>query len=230
MAANPVVSIVMPCYDAAAHLPASVSSVLAQTFTDWELVAVDDGSRDGTLAWLKAQRDPRLRVLSQPNRGVSAARNAGLAAARGRYVAFLDADDTWARDFLEAMIAAMRARPDAVLAYCGWQNVGRADKASAPFLPPDYEDSDKAENLFAGCRWPIHAALVRREAVTAANGFDPALRNAEDYALWLHVGLSGPIVRVPRVLAFYHFHGEGQASDNPVRAALHHLDAQRAYL
>lgn len=230
MAAEPLVSIVMPCYDAAAHLPASVGSVLAQAFTDWELVAVDDGSRDATLAWLQAQRDPRIRVLSQPNRGVSAARNTGLAAARGRYVAFLDADDTWARDFLEAMVNALQARPDAVLAYCGWQNVGRADKGSAPFVPPDYENPDKAEKLFAGCRWPIHAALVRREAVTAANGFDPRLRNAEDYALWLRVALSGALVRVPRVLAFYHFHGTGQASDDAVRAALHHLDAQRAYL
>ncbi|AAZ96262.1 glycosyltransferase [Thiobacillus denitrificans ATCC 25259] len=230
MAAKPLVSIVMPCYDAAAHLPASVGSVLAQTFADWELVAVDDGSRDATLAWLQAQRDPRIRVLSQPNGGVSAARNAGLAAARGRHVAFLDADDTWAPDFLDAMVNALQARPDAVLAYCGWQNVGRGDKAGAPFVPPDYENPDKAETLFAGCRWPIHAALVRRDAVTAADGFDPRLTNAEDYALWLRVALSGAIVRVPRVLAFYHFHGAGQASDDPVRAALHHLDAQRAYL
>jgi GT2 family glycosyltransferase len=227
---TPVVSIVMPCHNAATHLPASVGSVLAQTFTDWELIAVDDGSDDTTLAWLQAQTDGRIRVLSQSNRGVSVARNAGLAAARGRYVAFLDADDTWVADFLEKMLATLGTQPDAVLAYCGWQNLGLPGGQGEPFVPPDYENADKAKTLFAGCRWPIHAALVRREAVLAANGFDPALKNAEDYALWLRVATAAPIVRVPEVLAFYHFHGNGQASGDRARAALQHWQAQQQHL
>lgn len=227
---TPGVSIIMPCYDAAAHLPASVGSVLAQTFADWELIAVDDGSRDGTLAWLQAQTDGRIRAVTQPNRGVSAARNAGLDLARGRFVAFLDADDTWAADFLEKMLAALQARPGAVLAYCGWQNLGLPGDRGAPFVPPDYENAHKAETLFAGCRWPIHAALVRREAVLEAGGFDPALSNAEDYALWLRIATAAPIVRLPEVLAFYHFHGNGQASADHARAALQHWRAQLKYL
>lgn len=220
----------MPCFNAATHLPESAGSVLAQTFDDWELIAVDDGSSDGTLTWLQAQTDTRIRPLSQPNQGVSAARNAGLAKARGTYVAFLDADDTWAPTFLEEMVVALKSRHDAVLAYCGWQNLGLPGGRGEPFVPPDYESAAKAETLFAGCRWPIHAALVRREAVLAANGFDPALKNAEDYALWLRVATSAPIVRVPGVLAFYHFHGGDQASSNKARAALHHLQAQQHYL
>ena len=96
----PAVSIVMPCYNARAHLPRSVGSVLAQSFSDWELITVDDGSVDDTLAWLQAQHDPRIRVFSQTNRGVSAARNAGLERAHGDCVAFLDADDTWEPVFL----------------------------------------------------------------------------------------------------------------------------------
>lgn len=224
------VSIIMPCHNAAAHLPASVGSVLAQTFADWELIAVDDGSSDGTLAWLRAQGDPRLRIHTQANQGVSAARNAGLALAQGSHVAFLDADDTWSPDFLTQMTAALAARPDAVLAYCGWQNVGAPGARGEPFIPPDYETPTKDETLFTGCRWPIHAALVRRPAVTAAGGFDRRLRNAEDFALWLEVATSAPIVRVPRLLAYYHFHGEGQASANRGRAALHHLAAQREFL
>ena len=224
------ISIVMPCYNAAAHLPASVGSVLGQTFADWELIAVDDGSTDGTLSWLQAHPDARIRPLSQANRGVSAARNAGLAAARGTYVAFLDADDTWAADFLEKMLAALQTHPDAALAYCGWQNVGLPGGRGEPFVPPDYENAAKAETLFAGCRWPIHAALVKRTAVEAAGGFDPALRNAEDYALWLRIATAAPIVRVTEVLAFYHFHGNAQASSNRARAALHHLHAQQKFL
>lgn len=225
-----LVSIVMPCYNAAAHLPTSVGSVLAQTFPDWELITIDDGSSDTTLTWLQAQTDERIRPLSQANLGVSAARNAGLALARGRYVAFLDADDTWTTNFLATMVAALEASPEAVLAYCGWQNLGLPGGRGEPFVPPDYETAAKAETLFAGCRWPIHAALVKREAVLAANGFDPTLTNAEDYALWLNVATTAPIVRVPEVLAFYHFHGGAQASTDHARAALQHWQAQQQYL
>ncbi len=226
----PVVSIIMPCYNAAAHLPSSIASVLAQTFSDWELIAVDDGSTDNTLAWLQSQTDSRIHVFTQPNQGVGTARNTGLAAARSPYVAFLDSDDSWSADFLSKMLAALERRPDAVLAYCGWQNLGLPGRRSEPFVPPDYENAAKAETLFAGCRWPIHAALVRREAVLAAGGFDPALKNAEDFALWLEVATGAPIVRVPEVLAFYHFHGDTQASSNKARAALFQLNAQHSYL
>ena len=226
----PRISIVMPCHNAAAHLPASVGSVVAQSFADWELIAVDDGSVDGTLAWLEAQADPRIRVHHQPNRGVSAARNAGLALARGECVAFLDADDTWSPDFLASMSNALSTRPDAVLAYCGWRNLGLPGRRGVPFVPPDYETPDKAESLFSKCRWPIHAALVRRESVMAAGGFDLRLTSAEDFALWLEVAGQAPIVRVPQVLAHYHFHGDAQASANRSRTALHRVAAQLDYL
>ncbi|KVW97034.1 glycosyltransferase [Thiobacillus denitrificans] len=226
----PAVSIIMPCYNAVAHLPGSVGSVLAQTFANWELIAMDDGSSDDTLAWLRAQTDSRLHVHTHANCGVSTTRNAGLALARGEYIAFLDADDTWAANFLEKMLAALQPRPDAVLAYCGWQNRGLPGGRDEPFVPPDYENDAKGETLFAGCRWPIHAALVKREAVLAAGGFDTRLKNAEDYALWLRIATTAPIVRVPEVLAFYHFHGSAQASSNKARAALHHLHAQQHYL
>ncbi len=226
----PQISIVMPCFNAAAHLPHSVGSVLAQTFSDWELIAVDDGSDDTTLTWLGAQTDPRIQVHTQVNQGVSVARNTGLKQAQGRYVAFLDADDTWVPTFLETLSATLETRPDAVLAYCGWQNVGLLGKPGKPFIPPDYETPAKRETLFTGCRWPIHAALTRRAALIRVGGFDPGLKNAEDYALWLEIAGTAAIVRVPEVLASYHFHGGGQASSQHARAALQLLSAQQAYL
>ena len=228
----PHVSIIMPCYNAAAHLARSVGSVQAQTFDDWELVAIDDGSGDDTAARLAAMaaEDPRIRVFTQPNGGVSRARNRGLSEARGRCIAFLDADDDWHPDFLARMTGALRAEPDAVLAYCGWQNIGLSGGRAQPFVPPDYETPDKREKLFAGCRWPIHATLTRREAVTAAGGFDTALKNAEDYAMWLRIAGRAPITRVAEVLAFYHFHSDTQASSAHARAALDFADAQLDYL
>lgn len=227
---NPGVSIIMPCYNVAAHLPRSVGSVLSQTFSDWELIAVDDGSGDGTLAWLQSRTDPRLRVHSQPNQGVSAARNTGLKVARGRFIAFLDADDAWVPDFLGKMLAALDANPEAGMAYCGWQNIGLPGPRGQPFVPPDYETPDKTETLLAGCRWPVHAALARRQLVVNAGGFDTRLKNAEDFALWLEVAGDAPIVRVPEVLALYHFHGGVQASNDRARAALDLLAAQSRYL
>lgn len=229
-AAQPAVSIVMPCFNSLAHLPMSVSSVLAQTFDNWELIVVDDGSTDRSHEWLMTQGDHRLVVLQQTNQGVSAARNAGLALARGEFVAFLDADDSWAPNFLATMLAALAAQPQAALAYCGWQNVGIPGGRGQPFVPPEYETPDKEEKLFAGCRWPIHAAMVRRLAITSAGGFNRTLKNAEDYALWLEIAAKAPIVRVPEVLAYYHFHGAGQASSNKPRAVEHLLTAQQAYV
>lgn len=227
---TPTVSIIMPCFNAEMHLEKSMGSVLSQTYADWELIVVDDGSTDGTLAWLQTLNDQRIQIRSQANQGVSSARNTGLANASGRYVAFLDADDTWNPQFLAKMVASLKANPDAVLAYCGWQNVGLSSAQGKPFVPPDYEDVQKAEFLLADCPWPIHAALVKRDAVIAAGGFDRKLRNAEDYALWLRVATPARIVRVAEVLAFYHFHDGEQASNDYVNAAMQHLRVQQEYL
>jgi GT2 family glycosyltransferase len=224
------ISIIMPCFNAALHLPRSFDSVLGQTYPYFELIAVDDGSRDGTLAWLQAQTDPRIRVISQPNRGVSAARNAGLAAAKGYFVAFLDADDTWAPNFLECMIGAFETDISIGLAYCGWQNIGLPGERGAPFIPPDYEVPDKKAILIANNRWPIHACLTTRELVLASGGFDPRFAIGEDFLLWLEIGCFRHIRRVPAVLAYYFHHNGVQATRDQVRATRQVRDVQKAFL
>lgn len=222
------VSIVMPCYNGRSHLPASIASLQSQTFTEWELVLVDDGSTDGSAAWAEQLGDARINILRQPNRGVSLARNHGLQRSCGELVAFLDADDTWDSDFLATMVAALESNPGAALAYCGWQNVGLPGPAGAPFVPPDYEGPNKEIELFTGCRWPIHAALTRRSLLAA--GFEVDLSHAEDYLLWLELGAHHPLCRVPRVLAHYHFHDGPQASRQHLRATLQLFEAQARYL
>lgn len=230
--ALPKVSIVMPCFNAEQHLFNSMSSVLAQGFTDWELIAIDDGSRDGTLECLRIfeKDDNRIRVLSQPNQGVSAARNAALGSSRGEFVAFLDSDDTWTANFLEKMIDALSASPASVLAYCGWQNLGVDGDRGTPFIPPDYEGSEKTRTLLEGCRWPIHACLTRRSAIEAVGGFDPRLKIGEDYLLWMEVAARGRIIRVPNVLAFYHHHGGPQATRDKARGLSDTLFAKQIFL
>ena len=227
---TPKISIVMPCFNAERHLSTSWKSLFAQTFQDWELIAVDDGSSDGTLSWLKSHKDDRTKIISQPNQGVSAARNAGLAQCEGDFVAFLDADDTWDAGFLASMYAVLANRADAVLAYCGWKNVGLQGVRGEPFVPPEYEGSNKAELMLEVCRWPIHGCLTRRTAIETAGGFDTQLRIGEDYLLWMEVAIMGAIIRVPKVLAYYHHHDGIQATHNIALSALDTLKAKHIFL
>lgn len=229
---SPSVSIVMPCYNAAGHLQRSVGSVLAQTFGDWELLVVDDGSTDESWTVLSAlaARDERILTARQSNAGAAAARNRALDEARAPWVAFLDADDTWAPTFLQSMTAALAAEPDAGIAYCGWQQHGLGGGRDAPFVPPDYEPTDKIDTFLGGCRWPIHAALTRRSLVMAAGKFDVTLSSCMDYDLWLRLAPQVRLVRVPEVLAHYWHHGTGQITSNRARIALNHWRAQRKFL
>lgn len=135
----PLISIIMPCLNGERHIQAAIDSVLAQTCDDFDLIVVDNGSTDRTSEILGSVNDPRLRVFTLPERGVSRARNRGLREARGTFIAFLDSDDTWSAEFLEKMHTALASDPKAVLAYCGWQNLGLPGPRGEPFVPPDYE-------------------------------------------------------------------------------------------
>lgn len=227
---TPQISVIMPCLNSARHIRNAVASVLAQTLDDFELLIVDNGSTDSTLDIVAAIADRRIRILHQPQRGVSWARNLGLECARGAVIAFLDSDDTWSVDFLEKMSSALAAHPDAVLAYCGWQNLGLPGPRGEPFIPPDYEGPDKTQLLLEGCRWPIHGCLTRTGAIRAAGGFDTSLTVAEDYLLWLEVSARGTIVRVADVLAQYQHHDGIQATKNLSRAVLDTLRAKQIFL
>jgi len=227
---NPTISIVMPCFNSQSYVVEAIESILNQTFTAWELIAVNDGSFDDTEAVLRSFEDDRIRVFSQANQGVSSARNRGIELARGRYIAFLDSDDWWAPTALEKLFAALEANEAASLAYCGWQNIGAGANSGRPYVPPDYELSEKFLHLLTACPWPIHAALVKLSAARAAGGFDTGLRTSEDYRLWLDIAVDAPIVRVPEVLAFYRHHGAAQATADCARAALDQLHVQEEFL
>lgn len=117
MTGAPRVSVIIPCFNHGRFLPSAAASVLAQTLTDLELIIVDDGSTDETPAVMAGLDDARVRTLTTPNRGVSAARNAGLDLARGEFIAFLDADDVWEPDKLARQVAIMDAEPEVTLVF-----------------------------------------------------------------------------------------------------------------
>lgn len=222
---------VIPAYNAGERLTLSLRSALSQTHRNIEVIVIDDGSSDDSLrvANAAASLDPRLRVVSQSNRGPAAARNKGLSLATGDFAAFLDADDYWADECIEKLHAAF-AEGDAKIAYCGWQNVGLSGGRGEPFVPPDYGAGDVVEDFLRGCPWPIHAALTRLDVIVDAGGFDDQLTSCMDYDLWLRLGTKHKVVRVPEVLAFYVHHEGGQVTKNHLRGALNHWQVQKKYL
>ncbi|MDD5578640.1 MAG: glycosyltransferase [Methylobacter sp.] len=230
MQQSPIISVIMPCFNAEKHLPASIASVFNQTYSNLELIVINDGSTDNSLKILQSIDDDRLRILNQHNAGVCHARNQGIHMTKGELIAFLDADDTWHPECLNKLHQSLHNNKSAALAYCGWQNVGLSGGQGEPYVPPDYETLDKLTLLFANCCWPIHACLTRKQAIFDANFFDERLVTSEDFLLWLQIGSRSTIVRVPEVLAFYHFHNGNQATQNKEKTALNHWRAQQLFL
>jgi glycosyltransferase involved in cell wall biosynthesis len=228
-----LISVIMPCYNAAAFVEESIRCVINQTYPSVEIIVVDDGSTDGSVAildLLKTEFPGQVRLLSQHRKGPYPARNRGLREARGSLIAFLDADDYWAPDCLEKLHAAL-ALNAADCAYCGWQNVGDGAPGQEPYVPPAYEDEDTIALFLKSCPWPIHAALVRREIVEAIGGFSERRFSAMDYDFWLKlIARTRHIVRVPEVLAFYRWHGGGQISSGKWRQTMDAYAVRRDFV
>lgn len=209
-----LISVVMPCYNAAPYVEEAIASVLGQSYPHVELIVVDDGSTDGSTEILQrlATQHPERITLSYQNRaGPFAARNQALAHANGNYIAFLDADDTWHPDALSLMHAALIAE-NADLAYCGWQNIGIAAADPNPIIPPDFEPSEAAAYFLEQNLWPVNTVLVSRHLIDELRGFSERAPTAMDYDLWLRIIARQPrLVRVPDVLAFYRRYPRGDA-------------------
>ncbi|NMG76005.1 glycosyltransferase family 2 protein [Aromatoleum diolicum] len=192
MTETPLVSVVIPAYNAAWCVARAIESVFAQGFRDFELIVVDDGSTDSTAAVLSGFGN-RLRVLSKANGGLSSARNAGILASRGRYVAFLDADDWWLADKLERQVALMRSRPE--LAFCS--TAARIEGPGGESLGEWRCGGDTGtalEAIFAANAFVAgsgSAVLARRDALDQAGGFDERLRSLEDIDMWMRLAAVG---------------------------------------
>jgi glycosyltransferase involved in cell wall biosynthesis len=195
----PSVSVVIPAYNVAPYIGDTLTSLGAQTMPAWEAIVVDDGSRDGTGEVVTGFGDARIRLVAQANAGVSAARNRGMAEARGRTLCFLDADDWLAPDALARMLAALGE--GAVAAYGAYAFVAEEAHPGAaplwtkagPFPEGDIVERLLVMNLFHNGGH----MLIRREAAVAAGGFLQGVRFGEDWEYWLRLAVQGPIAAVP---------------------------------
>jgi glycosyltransferase involved in cell wall biosynthesis len=202
------VSAIIPTYNHAAFLPEALESVFAQTCCPLEVVVVDDGSTDETAEVLRTY-EGRIRVLSQPNRGVAAARNAGAAVASGELLAFLDADDTWFPAKLERQAARFGVEPGIALVHCGIEEVdGRGRQLRARL---DGMEGWVSREMLLFRRGVIlgggSAAVIRRATFLEVGGFDEALSTSADWDLYYRVARRYPVGFVPEVLVRYRVHG-----------------------
>lgn|SRR5574337_37784 len=198
---RPTVSVVVPAYNAAAFLRRAIDSVLGQTAVDLELLVVDDGSTDATLQLLAGYGE-RLQAIPQVNAGPAGARNRGLALARGRYIAFLDADDWWLPEKLGRQVALLDSRPE--IGFCSTgTRVVHADGTPAGDWPCGDIGASLLETLFmrgAVVSGSTSGVLARRELLLDAGGFDERLRGFEDPDLWIRLAARAGYACIPQPL------------------------------
>ena len=204
--ASPRISVVLPTYNQAQYLGQAIQSVLAQTFADWELILVDDGSTDATPQCVAQFQDSRVRYIVQHNEERSRARNRGIREARGALIAFLDADDFWLPAYLATQVAKMDAYPSAGLSYT-WnydtnvtgQIIGRRGYGKSGLQ--DQDEFFKA--MLLGNRMIVDCVVVRAAIIQDAGCFDPDIVHVEDWDLWLRISRTWPVLVIAEPLACY---------------------------
>lgn len=209
--ARPIVSVVMPAFNAERYVSRAVNSVLDQTIAEWELVVVNDGSTDGTENTVRRIDDHRIRVISQDNRGAGGARNTGFAHARGRYVALLDADDWYDARHLERTTGFLEIHPECSLVGTNFYFIDYRGDTTLGCRPrqimgregdgviPDYFRATMRNRCF-----PITCcALFRRELISAYGGFDETLPSDEDHDFWTRWAMQSQFGYIDEPLCYY---------------------------
>ena len=208
--ALPLVSAVIPAYNSERYLARAIDSVLAQTYPNIECIVVDDGSTDATGRIIESY-GARVRGIRQPNGGASAARNAGLAAAKGRYIAFLDSDDYWLDTKTANQVAVFQAYPGLVLVCCGfeWQaadGCGAAPISPGPAYRPDLlERFDDLAPLLLGPYLGTPSVMVDAETIRGIGGFDTGLPVAEDVDMYFRLCANRSYARLNQTLVHFQF-------------------------
>lgn len=241
---KPTVSVVIPMYNVERFIDQSLTSVLEQTFTDFEVICVDDGSSDHTFFKVKAYQDERIRIVMQDNRGLAGARNTGINAARGKYVALLDADDFWEPTKLETHVEHLENNSHLGISFSPSWFVDEQGEALGIGQFPKLKDIS-AKDVF--CRNPIgngSAPVIRRSVfmemasmVDCPTGkrmtfFNESLRQSEDVEFWLRVALTKKwqIEGVEEPLTFYRVNSSGLSAnlDNQFKSWQHAVQMNSA--
>ena len=204
---TPLVTVLIPAYNAAATIARAINSVLAQSFTDYEIIVVDDGSRDTTSEIVQSYDEAAIRLLRLPsNQGASTAVNEGLKIARGKFIAFLDADDEWLPSKVSTQIDALVRNPAAVMVTCGCRFVDSDGNVFREFgiPPPNTSKSEVWRLLLAATFIAKPCVVARMEALQRVGPFDVALPVAEDQNMWIRLAMQGEVEFIPEYLTIVH--------------------------
>lgn len=211
----PKVSVLLTCYNHIAFLPAALESVLSQTFKDFEIIAIDDGSCDGTREWLSARNDSLKLIFNEKNLGTYGSLNVALAAASGDFIGILNDDDLWAPEKLEKELALFEAHPKVGLVHTDGKFIDGEGKVveGSPlgFEFPRTETGDVLLSLVYANKIIASAVLVRRECFSKLGGFNEGYFGSGDWEMWLRIAEQYDVGFVPEPLTFYRVHG-GNAS------------------
>ena len=206
-----MISIIIPLYNKEASIATALRGVLAQTYQDFEVVVVDDGSTDGGAAVVETFDDPRIRLIRQENGGVSAARNHGIAEAKGEHVAFLDADDEWMPQFLEEIAALIAAYPECKARATNY--IFNSNGVKSPTILrkiPFAEERGVMTNYFevASCSHPpmwTSAVCIDRDLLQEVGGFPIGIKSGEDLLVWARTAVRTQWAYSMKPLAQYNF-------------------------
>jgi glycosyltransferase involved in cell wall biosynthesis len=197
----PQVTVVITTYNSLKYLPETLDSVLQQTFTDFEVLLVDDGSTDSTVQWASGIVDPRVRLITQENQGVSVARNTGITNACGEYIAFLDGDDIWEPTKLEKQVSYLQANQDVSLVHTWLALINEEGNFIGRFLN-SHAEGNIWEHIIQKNTVVCSSVMVRRCCFEKVGGFDSHLRVAEDWDMWIRIAkcyrfglLKEPLIR-----------------------------------
>jgi glycosyltransferase involved in cell wall biosynthesis len=218
---TPTVSVVIPLYNKAAYIERAVRSVLVQTFQDFEILVIDDGSRDGGAELVQTFKDSRIHLIQQENAGVSAARNKGIMESRGDLIAFLDADDAWEQEFLEIILRLSNKYPEAGL-YCTAYNIvlpdGRKRKAKIKAIPSSPWEGILPNYFRAAALGdpPVCASAlcIPRHIFDTAGMFPVGETSGEDVDMWFRVALKYPVAFSRAIGAIYHREAANRACNS----------------
>ena len=214
---------IIPTYERRDFLEKALMSVLKQTFRDFELLVVDDGSDDGTVDLIRAQKDKRVKYFYQENEGPSSARNIGIKLSKGTYIAFLDSDDTWKKKKLEIQYSGMEEKEDFLLSHTDevWYKDGKHINPKEKHLKRQGDVFDQAVKL---CAISMSTVMVRRELFDKMGMFDENMMVCEDYDFWLRITARYPVLLIDEKLTVKQAGHSDQVSES-----IKYLDKYRIY-
>jgi glycosyltransferase involved in cell wall biosynthesis len=187
------------------YLPKTLESVLKQTFTDFEVLIINDGSSDNIVEWAAGIKQPRVQLISQENQGVSAARNTGIKISIGEYIAFIDADDLWERTKLEKQLQCFKNNPSLGLIHTAMMLIDEEGKSLGRTFTSNVV-GDALKPLLEQNTIVTSSVIVRRSCLEIVGKFDNNLRSSEDWELWVRIASRYKIALIKEPLVFYRLH------------------------